>query len=87
MAEYDARMAKAATFIDGNAEACAARMLSAEAYYNYQAWTTYAEQCKRVVDRETFPNAVVWPEEPLAYTLPAAPIAIEPSDPQTAPAP
>ncbi|MFM0561440.1 tail fiber assembly protein [Paraburkholderia sediminicola] len=87
MAEYDTRMAKAATFTDGNAEAYAAHTLAAEAYYNYQAWTAYAEQCKRVLDRETFPNAVVWPAEPPAYTPPAAPIPIEPSEPQTEPAP
>ena len=87
MAEFDARMAKAATFTDGKAEAYAAHTLAAEAYYNYQAWSAYAEQCKRVLDRETFPNAVVWPDEPPAYTPPASPIPIEPSEPQTEPAP
>ncbi|MGC2960180.1 tail fiber assembly protein [Paraburkholderia graminis] len=77
MAEYEARMAKAATFTDGKAEAYAARTLPAEDYFNYQAWTAYAEQCTRALDRETFPNAVVWPDEPAAYTppieLPVAP--------------
>jgi len=87
MAEFDARMAKAATFTDGKAEAYAAHTLAAEAYYNYQAWSAYAEQCKRVLDRETFPNAVVWPDEPPAYTPPASPIPIGPSEPQTEPAP
>ena len=87
MAEFDARMAKATTFTDGKAEAYAAHTLAAEAYYNYQAWSAYAEQCKRVLDRETFPNAVVWPAEPPAYTPPASPTPIEPSEPQTEPAP
>ena len=66
-----------ATFTDGKAEAYAARTLSAEDYFNYQAWTAYAEQCTRALDRETFPNAVVWPNQPAAYTppvgLPVAP--------------
>lgn len=70
MAEYDARMAEAATFTDDKAEAYAARTLSAEDYYNYQAWSAYAEQCTRALDRDTFPNAVVWPDEPAAYTPP-----------------
>jgi hypothetical protein len=77
MAEYEVRMAKAATFTDGKAEAYAARTLSAEDYFNYQAWTAYADQCTRALDRETFPNAVAWPDEPEAYTppveLPVAP--------------
>ncbi|MDR6469547.1 hypothetical protein J2777_003275 [Paraburkholderia graminis] len=70
MAEYEARMTKAATFTDGKAEAYAARTLSAEDYFNYQAWTAYAEQCTRALDRDTFPSAVVWPDEPAAYTPP-----------------
>lgn len=84
MAEYAARVAKAATFTDGKAEAYAAHTLSAEDAFNYQAWTAYAEQCTRALDRETFPNAVVWPAEPAAYTPPPAPTS--PSNPQPEPA-
>ncbi|MDR6387579.1 tail fiber assembly protein [Paraburkholderia phenoliruptrix] len=85
MAEYAARIAKAATFTDGKAEAYAARTLSAEDYFNYQAWTAYAEQCTRALDRETFPNAVVWPDEPAAYTPPVELPVIPPTEsaPQT----
>jgi Caudovirales tail fibre assembly protein, lambda gpK len=87
MAEYEACIAKAATFTDGNAEGYAAHTLTAEAYYNYQAWTAYAGQCARVLDRETFPHAVVWPDEPPAYAPPVTPAPIEPDDPQTEPEP
>ncbi|BCB23195.1 tail fiber assembly [Burkholderia phage FLC5] len=74
MAEYEARMAKAATFTDGKAEAYAARTLPAEDHYNYQAWSAYAEQCTRALDRDTFPSAVVWPDEPPAYVPLANPL-------------
>jgi hypothetical protein len=87
MAEYEARMTKAATFTDGKAEAYAARTLPAEDHYNYQAWTAYAELCTRALDRDTFPAAVVWPDEPTTYTPPLDLPVIPPGDaqPETAP--
>jgi hypothetical protein len=80
LAEYEARMAKAATFTDGKADAYAARTLSAEDHSNYEAWTLYAEQCTAALDRDTFPKAVVWPAEPAPYTpTPAPPVLMEPN--------
>ncbi|BDD79935.1 hypothetical protein [Burkholderia phage FLC10] len=83
MAEYAARIAKAETFTDGKADAYAAGTLSDEDRYNYQEWTAYAEQCTRALDRETFPNAVAWPDEPKAYTPPPMPVPVAPNAPQT----
>ncbi|SEK13053.1 tail fiber assembly protein [Paraburkholderia diazotrophica] len=82
MAEYDARMTKAKTFTDGKAEAYAANELVAEDYYNYQAWSAYQELLTRAIDRETFPHAVVWPDEPAPYTPPLAPIPVNPIEPK-----
>ena len=80
MAEYETRMAKAATFTDGKADAYAAGELSAEDHYNYRNWTAYADQLTRAIDRETFPHAVVWPNEPAAYVAPPEqPITMPPS--------
>ncbi|HDR9359265.1 TPA: tail fiber assembly protein [Burkholderia vietnamiensis] len=86
MAEYDARIAKAATFTDGKAAAYEARTLSSADYYNYQAWTAYAKQCAAVLDSEGFPLAVVWPAEPEPYTPPPAPMPVA-GNPQTESAP
>ena len=88
MAEFDARMAKAATFTDGRADAYAAQALSPEDRYNYQAWTGYAEQLRRALDRDTFPTAVVWPDEPAPYVVASAPVTFKtPDDTGTSPAP
>ncbi|KVN10539.1 phage tail protein [Burkholderia stagnalis] len=76
LAEYDARMKKAKSFTDGKAEANAAGKLSAEDEYNYRAWTAYADQLTRAIDRESFPHAIAWPDEPAPYV---APPALEPS--------
>jgi hypothetical protein len=86
MKEYELRIAKASTFTDGKAEAYAARTLSDEDRYNYQAWTAYAELCTRALDRETFPLAVVWPDEPAPYVPPPSPTPVADGT-QTEPAP
>jgi hypothetical protein len=85
MAEYETRMAKAATFIDGKADAYAARTLTPEEHYNFQAWSAYAEQCTRALDRDTFPRAVVWPDEPPAYVPPVYPAPVLPEGTEPAP--
>ncbi|MBU9163090.1 tail fiber assembly protein [Burkholderia multivorans] len=72
LAEFEARMAKAKSFIDGKANAYAAGELSDEEQYNYRAWSAYADRLTHTLNRETFPN-VVWPEEPEPYVAPPAP--------------
>ncbi|AOK57815.1 phage tail protein [Burkholderia ubonensis] len=76
LAEYESRMAKAETFTSGKADAHAAGKLSAEDEYNYRVWTAYASQLTRAIDRESFPHAIAWPDEPAPYV---APPALEPS--------
>ncbi|KVC88160.1 phage tail protein [Burkholderia ubonensis] len=76
LAEYDARLTRAKPFTDGKAEAHAAGKLSAEDEHNYRVWTAYADQLARAIDRESFPHAIAWPDEPAPYV---APPALEPS--------
>jgi hypothetical protein len=86
MAEFDARMAKAQAMTEGKADALAAGTLDAEGYHTLQAWTAYQDDLKRALARETFPLAVVWPDEPAPYTPPPAPLPVPPA-PSTEPAP
>ena len=87
MDAYNERMQKAATFIDGKADAYAAGTLSAEERHNYQAWSEYAKQCTAALDRDIYPTPVVWPAEPEPYKEPPQPAPIPPSAPTTDPAP
>lgn len=74
MAEFDVRMAKAEVMLEGKADALVAGALDAEGYYTLQVWTAYQDVLKRAIARETFPLAVVWPEEPAPYEPPPPPI-------------
>jgi len=81
MAEFDRRMAIALAKTDGKADAYAARTLLAKEFYEYQVWTAYQEALKRAITRETFPNAVVWPDEPAPYDPPPTPVLETPTAP------
>jgi hypothetical protein len=81
MAEFDRRMAIVLAKTDGKADAYAARTLPAKEFYEYQVWTAYQEALRRAITRETFPTAVVWPDEPAPYSPPSAPVQETPTQP------
>ncbi|AOJ61164.1 phage tail protein [Burkholderia ubonensis] len=71
LAEYAARIAKARTFLDVNADAFAKGALPPVDQLNYRAWKAYADALERAVDNALSDQHVVWPDEPTPLTNPA----------------
>lgn len=64
MAEFDTRMAKARAINNGKSDAYTAGLLSEEDTYNFRAWSSYQLALVSAIQREGFPDSVVWPTEP-----------------------
>ncbi len=77
MAEFDVRMAHARAMNAGRADAYSAGLLSREEAYYFRAWSTYQLDLVRAIQREGFPDAVSWPDEPASFEVASAPAMAE----------
>ncbi|CAE6784603.1 hypothetical protein R69658_04235 [Paraburkholderia aspalathi] len=89
MAEFDRRLALSRSKNAGKADAYAAGLLDDEQIYNFKAWAAYQMALVRVLENDTFPEGVTWPDEPAPYTPPAVPetLLAESDAPATEPEP
>ncbi|HWX13106.1 MAG TPA: tail fiber assembly protein [Trinickia sp.] len=70
MAQFERRLAHARMKNAGRADAFAAGLLSDEEAYYFKAWCGYQMALVREVEKPTFPEGVVWPDEPAPYVPP-----------------
>ncbi|MFP4894506.1 tail fiber assembly protein [Paraburkholderia sp. EG304] len=78
MAEFERRLSAARTRNAGKSDALAAGLLDAEQKYYFKEWSAYQMALVRVLELDTFPDAIVWPDEPAPYVPPAEPAEPEP---------
>ncbi|KVS16184.1 tail fiber assembly protein [Burkholderia vietnamiensis] len=79
MAEFERRLTLARSKNAGKADAHAAGLLDDEQTYYFKAWSAYQIALVSAIEKDTFPDAVEWPDEPAPYVPPAEPI--EPTEP------
>lgn len=72
MAEFSRLMALARKQTAGKADAYVAGLLDDEQVYIFKAWSAYQMALVSAIERDTFPDAVVWPPTPGPYTPPEA---------------
>ena len=86
MAEFERRLAIARAKNAGKADAYAAGLLNDEEIYYFKAWSAWQMDLVRAIEQETFPDAVVWPDEPASYVPPPVVTPVPPPErPATAP--
>lgn len=67
MAEFELRLSKARAQNAGKADALAAGLLNDEQTYYFKAWSAYQMALVRAIEKDTFPDAVEWPDTPAPY--------------------
>ncbi|MBR8322237.1 MULTISPECIES: tail fiber assembly protein [Burkholderia cepacia complex] len=88
IAEFEQRLATARKANAGKADAYAAGLLDDEGIYYFKAWSAYQMALVRVIQADTFPDAIEWPATPAPYVPPpATPEPIEPPAPTEPTAP
>lgn len=88
MAEFERRLAIARRENLGKADAYAAGQLDDEQTYYFKAWSAYQMALVAAIQKDTFPDAIAWPDTPAPYVPPppepVAPEGMPPAAPAVA---
>ncbi|CAJ4535225.1 phage tail fiber assembly protein [Burkholderia pseudomallei] len=88
MAEFERRLAIARRENLGKADAYAAGQLDDEQTYYFKAWSAYQMALVAAIQKDTFPEAIAWPDTPAPYVPPppepVAPEGVPPAAPAVA---